>query len=74
MTTPATASSTNPARGAGGPPLKGVPPDALVPPAVVPATGVGEAETNGVEVGEGEGVAAAKVRTTSAPIPVESGP
>jgi hypothetical protein len=74
ITTPATASSTKPVRGAAGPPLNGVPPDAPVPPEEVPVVETGVGETAGVTVGEGEGVAAAKVKTTSAPIPVVSAP
>jgi hypothetical protein len=45
-----------------------------VPVEEVPEAGAGEDETTGVALGEGGGGAAEKVRTTSAPIPVVSGP
>ena len=45
-----------------------------VPVEELPEAGAGEDETTGVALDEGGGGAAEKVRTTSAPIPVVSGP
>lgn len=63
---PASPSRRSPARGEGGPPLKGVPPDPGAEPveAPPPVVEAGDEEGETVGVGEGEGGVAEKVRTT----------